>query len=983
MLRTRIFAALHALFIGLIVLVGSSGAQTADPRSTVAEVSLPGGLPAALAAIGDPTAPDRAHFLIEFIRRTYDTPFGPKNDPRDVVLQSLLAALTHPEGSTASRDTIPLPLSASIWIDVVFRGRATPQTLVAEILRSRSAALLYYGLLSLDDGTRAWLGGQPDLIAEIVARHPAAFLVAAPGLRVTSAGVRLPGGAVAEPVWRALVGRRPDEPAAFVRALVAADEGRLAYFFGAIGQLTTPQIRLALNLESSDAATRVDSGRRLYAIFQRTGFVRSVELRAFSRAALDPALLVADLRVDNTGQPSVPGSRGFWNAAFNEGDDRRATSAGEDTRTLEGGNEPANFAWLCEQVFKGDQTAQRRHYTMVLFASRRVGAITPATARDGVEAVRAAGAYPALIGALERARVVDLAVFANAARRATGLSMIDDEARAFRALAQFQGALALVTRAASRGSLNAASVTELVSSLSAIPVSEHGDYEGRLARWLVSWLHADAGGAQQRQSGATAGSAEEVFAGAAGPMEQRVLRRLTGPSPTEPRLVEWEGTRYRLDLARAEATRLTKALGESPRPYLSSAEAVVLIADALGEAGLTRDGLRQQADALARAAPTDAVDGTSGSMRDVLEPHRDVIAAVQRAARAANVRDASGLAPALRLLADDLLARGLMELTYAASLGQRDGVSISAADAARRHDFGRRSTLGRTAPWRLPLHGTEPGQRWRVSGSLLGLDVGLADFSLVRLSFRPPSRKPSLNEFDRRIFTDAVALVEPVSLTDADRDTIVAAMQEGRGKLNAVRTSDDARAIADAIGLSAPRRTLLPWVVEHQPERIAVFLSPSELLWLGLDNGRVDALRAWGAPGGSRMGCLCLQVVDRRPWESFAGRQNAGMIASAFPDLNFRLAELLTDLRMPAALLGPVLAAATLDFINTVPSRDSDDRRGLVEFVQALKSEQVEQYLALLTTDGPLVPIGETPAAKDVDIVESAGLTLSVTRGPR
>jgi hypothetical protein len=47
------------------------------------------------------------------------------------------------------------------------------------------------------------------------------------------------------------------------------------------------------------------------------------------------------------------------------------------------------------------------------------------------------------------------------------------------------------------------------------------------------------------------------------------------------------------------------------------------------------------------------------------------------------------------------------------------------------------------------------------------------------------------------------------------------------------------------------------------------------------------------------------------------------------------------------------LTSATLDFVNAVISRDPDDRRGLVEFVQALRSEQLEQYLALLTTDGP------------------------------
>ena len=39
-------------------------------------------------------------------------------------------------------------------------------------------------------------------------------------------------------------------------------------------------------------------------------------------------------------------------------------------------------------------------------------------------------------------------------------------------------------------------------------------------------------------------------------------------------------------------------------------------------------------------------------------------------------------------------------------------------------------------------------------------------------------------------------------------------------------------------------------------------------------------------------------------------------------------------------------------------------KTGLLEFVQALQLENLEQYLALLTTDGPLVPSDE-PAADD------------------
>jgi hypothetical protein len=87
-------------------------------------------------------------------------------------------------------------------------------------------------------------------------------------------------------------------------------------------------------------------------------------------------------------------------------------------------------------------------------------------------------------------------------------------------------------------------------------------------------------------------------------------------------------------------------------------------------------------------------------------------------------------------------------------------------------------------------------------------------------------------------------------------------------------------------------------------------------------------------------------MLNRQPWEIYTGRWNSGMTASAFPDLNLRLAELLEELHMPAVLLAPILTSATLDFVNSVVSRDPDDRRGLVEFVQALRTERVEQYLA-------------------------------------
>jgi hypothetical protein len=455
---------------------------------------------------------------------------------------------------------------------------------------------------------------------------------------------------------------------------------------------------------------------------------------------------------------------------------------------------------------------------------------------------------------------------------------------------------------------------------------------------------------------------------------------LSGPASAAPRFVDWEGTRYRLDLTWAETRRLARRLGEHPRPYLSSAQALVVMADALAEAGLTREKLRREAGVLEQVAQALGWDGP-GPSTDVPDRYREVATALGRAAGDADVHRASRLAPALRLLADELLARGLLELTYASALGQPDRASISAGDAARRHDFGFRSeTFGPGGAWQLPAAGNDgaPGRGWRVVGSLLGLDVKLAELSLVRLSSKLPPTRPTLQDVNRRVLIEAVTLVEPASLTEADRDTLVAAIREGRGRLAAVRTPAEALALADGIRLGSARRALLPWVIAHEPERAAAFLSPSELFWLGLGHARLEAsLHAWGAPGEPRLGCLCLRLIDPRQIEILAGRWNFGMLASAFPDLNLRLAELLAELKMPAALLGPVLASATLDFVDTATSRDQDDRRGLVEFVQALGAERVEQYLALLTTDGPLVPYGE---AVGPPVAGTVGLTAGVPR---
>jgi hypothetical protein len=978
--------------IGLVVAVGPARAQGDVPPGALSEMYVPGGF-AALAAIVD-QAPDRSQFLVEFIRRTYGTPLLAKGDRREALRQSVLAHLDlaghqaigsfeHPGPSGPSEhaqpaapgdgETLPLPLTPQLWIDAVFGGRATPQTLVQSIIGSREASLLYYGLLSLDDETRAWIAVQPRLITDVAARHAAAFAVAAPALRVSGGAMRVPGGSGARPAWEALIGHRTGDPAEFVRALLAPVDGGLAYFYGAMGQLTPEQIQFALNLSSRDPADPVAAVRRLSAVFQAAAW--KVDQRIFARPSLDPALLVAELGSDAARRPFVPGTRAFWTAVFagQRGED-------EDPRALAGG-EAVDFPWLCEQLFQGTPAEQRNRASIVLFASRRVRQVTPETARDAVTAVRAAGAYPALVATLERAGLDDVPAFAKAARRAAQLSAVGDHERAARAHAQYQGVLAVLTRAALRRSLPPTALPDLVSQVSAIELSKRGEYEGRLVRWLTDFIDGQARVSSAAGSRPVAAPNDRYerqdSADDSRDIDAAVRRLVAGPILVPAPLVQWEGTRYRVDVSAGESMRLSRLLGDNPRPYLSSARTLAVMADALAAPGLTGEALNEHAEAFAEVARSLGWDRTDGRSAGDGSASRGTAEDLQRALRSGELRRAARLGPSLRGLADDLLARGLLNVVYAAALGQPGSIPITADDAASRHYFGRDPEgMRATVAWDLPFEANEggTGRGWHVAGSLLGLDVALSRFSLLRLSSKPPQR-PTMTDDDRRVMTDAVALASPGALTDADRDLVIDALRKGRARVAAVRSVAEAGAIADEIRLGSARRSLLRWVAARDDrQQLATFLDPIELLWLGLENKPVEpALQAWGAPAAARLGCLCLQLLDRRPWDLFAGRQNNGFLASTFPDLNLRLAELLQELKMPAALLPGVLAAATLDFIDNATSRDPDDRRGPVAFVQALTTERVEEYLALLTTEGPLVPVADGVGSDGAGVTKPGG----------
>src|SRR5262249_7560817 len=158
-------------------------------------------------------------------------------------------------------------------------------------------------------------------------------------------------------------------------------------------------------------------------------------------------------------------------------------------------------------------------------------------------------------------------------------------------------------------------------------------------------------------------------------------------------------------------------------------------ADALEKPGLTREALGREAgvaDRVEQGGPW--FESDEGEPARAGKRFRDLSAALDRAARDGDVRAVARLVPQLREAAGDFMARGLLELAYAAALGQPDRTAIAAGDAASRHEFGLKPTGGkRTGAWRTPVEGADGVRSWHVTGSLLGLDVRLAEFVLVPL----------------------------------------------------------------------------------------------------------------------------------------------------------------------------------------------------------------------------------------------------------
>ena len=315
---------------------------------------------------------------------------------------------------------------------------------------------------------------------------------------------------------------------------------------------------------------------------------------------------------------------------------------------------------------------------------------------------------------------------------------------------------------------------------------------------------------------------------------------------------------------------------------------------------------------------------------------------------------------------EQALADTLASIVYAAHLGDPDGPALATANIAPQHDFGHNLFSGARGAWKLPTEG-QSGTGWRVTGSLLGLDVALARMALRRLDASDLPPEPKLVSAERHTAALTVAFANPRLLNDATRDEIAAALGRGRARLAALdadRASIEAAA-RDA-GLSAWRREALAWTAANDRARLPAQLSPVETMWLGKPRASAAlSLEGWGAAVLPLNGCVCLAMPRAIPWENLGGRPALGVLGTRGADIPILVAELLASLQLPAEIAPGIIAFAMQHVVDSAQPSYYDDWPGVTRAATSISRNAFVDYIAAQAAGGPLLPERRGNARQD------------------
>ena len=412
-------------------------------------------------------------------------------------------------------------------------------------------------------------------------------------------------------------------------------------------------------------------------------------------------------------------------AATTVPDDRRAAGARSRRRSLRRG--------VADGSDRRRPTSDSASTGWIKSRSRSACSAGRADPGDVFVATRAVARYRMLMLTLERIGIRKPSLYAAAARQAARLGSLDGH-RGFVALAQFQGAVALIARMTAVRTLRTATAEQLARAARVAAAERRrslcgrgraagcgtrsfrdGSGRERVEATLIARAVRSAVGDRHGHASDVGGTALQARSrrGRAPPARDACARsrqdcRSTSRS-TSPRI----GRTLAADNLTA-VRRCRRHSSRSPRSRRGSRSA---------------DGAKMKTSPSSRLAPAPEAQAI---LRKAARRSR------RRQSRGKDVKRATRVAAPLLALSDDLLSQALLSFVYAVRSGRsrRHHPARGRCVAAPRFRIrpARTRNSGRVPRGRLPRQDVTPGLPWHVSGSLLGLDVALAPLALRRVS---------------------------------------------------------------------------------------------------------------------------------------------------------------------------------------------------------------------------------------------------------
>lgn len=927
-------AALTRLLAGVLLVVFQSNA--AASRAVSEDVPVPGGIAAVAQAIGIAVVPDQARFAAELARVLHDPQERMSPDSK---LRRFIAYLKTAErsestssgggtsGAVAPAERVPIPLPAAVWSEVLRRPVASAR-LFGAVMSDPAAALLVHGLAALDDETLGFFADHPSVARRLYEDGASAFAVFAAHLAVHDNRVIPPGGDQAVPLWEALLGEKATQPDRFIRRLFTADGGRLAYLYDAIGSVDAPRAAFALGLWIPDARMRLARFEALASGVSAIAPEWSIGKLPFRRPAHDFTSMLLRVRVTPAGSPAAPAWQTLWEHAFDDAVDSR--EAGRALASLDRA-ELIDAAWLVETLLHGVAHSRSERLDLFTFGQRALASIDVSAFPDALVVLRSFPRVRMLMLTLERMGVRRPDLYAALVRQAELVSDLKG-VRARAALAQLQSAIALVERLTRVRTIDGKTAEALLETLAAVPLREGRGYAGALVPWLESQLRPALGGT--------------------GLLDDTLIEALAGVPGTESmEPVSWEGQRYGLDLVTWELQRLQRGQARQGRCPIDVALNLHAIARQFAEPS------GAATDVAAALASLRQLTTLPREAHEALEKTIDEITKIHRSPE---TNQAARVAASLVDLADVVLGESMLSLNYEVNLEVPRSARWAAAGVAARHDFGlaeqQHEQRMRTA-WAMPRRAVEDDVPWHVQGAALALDLAIPSLALRRIHTAPLPRPPAIDAGEHDTFAMSVALMNPLALRNGDLAAIAEAVARGRRRVDALTgAGGDVNALARDISMDGWRLRALHWSIDHAPRRVGSLFSMTDLLYLG-GGGRLD-LDAWGMSARNVTGCLCTRLAAPGLWTALVGRPQPGLLVAAIADVHLRVAVALAEMQLPAPLAKSLLAIAVQDFVDGIQMVHIDDWLARVQTAQGLTRDRIEDYVAVVTVDGPLMPAG-------------------------